>query len=83
MLGLPPFMDEPHMLGFETGALRLFVERGPAHGPVLDFRVDDREAAKTRLVAAGCRIVEEDPSVPRCYLTDPFGLTFNIEGRGT
>jgi predicted enzyme related to lactoylglutathione lyase len=71
------------MLGFETGALRLFVERGPAHGPVLDFRVDDREAAKTRLVAAGCRIVEEDPSVPRCYLTDPFGLTFNIEGRGT
>jgi predicted enzyme related to lactoylglutathione lyase len=81
VLGLTLFMDEPHMLGLESGALRLFVERGAAHGPVLDFLVDDLEAAKTRLTAAGCRVVEEDPAIPRCYLTDPFGLTFNIEGR--
>jgi hypothetical protein len=23
-------------------------------------------------------LVEEDPSIPRCYLRDPFGLVFNL-----
>jgi len=23
-------------------------------------------------------IVEENPNIPRCYLRDPFGLTFNL-----
>jgi hypothetical protein len=23
-------------------------------------------------------VIEEDPSVPRCYLRDPFGLVFNL-----
>jgi hypothetical protein len=31
------------------------------------------------LIAAGCDIAEEDPSVPRCYIRDPYGLVFNIE----
>jgi predicted enzyme related to lactoylglutathione lyase len=45
---------------------------------VLDFLVDDVQATKARLVAAGCRLDQEDASVPRVYLTDPFGLTFNL-----
>ena len=80
-MGFHLIMDEPGMLGLETGALRLYVEKAPASGPVLDFLVGDIEAAKARLLAAGCRIVEENPSVPRCYVRDPFGLTFNL-GRG-
>jgi len=82
VLGLPVFMDEPHMIGLEAGGIRLFVDKGPAFGPVLDFHVDDLKAAKAGLIAAGCRLDQEDPSIPRCYLTDPFGLTFNIEQRG-
>jgi catechol 2,3-dioxygenase-like lactoylglutathione lyase family enzyme len=81
VLGFDLFMDEPGMLGLETGALRLFVEKAPASGPVLDFLVDDIEAAKAALLAAGCAIVEEDPSVPRVYVRDPFGLTFNLGRR--
>jgi len=46
---------------------------------VFDFLVSDMQAAKTRLLAAGCTIVEENPSIPRCYIRDRFGLVFNIE----
>jgi catechol 2,3-dioxygenase-like lactoylglutathione lyase family enzyme len=66
------------MVGFDTGALVLYVEKGSEHGPVFDFITADVQAAKERLVAAGCSIVEENPSVPRCYLKDPFGLVFNL-----
>jgi hypothetical protein len=30
------------------------------------------------LLAAGCTLLEENPAVPRCYLRDPFGMTYNI-----
>jgi len=78
VLGLPVAYETPTMLGFETGAFRLYVEKGAAHGPVFEFLVADVATAKTRLLAAGCALVEEDPSVPRCYLRDPFGMTFNL-----
>jgi catechol 2,3-dioxygenase-like lactoylglutathione lyase family enzyme len=81
-LGLKPTMQREGMLGFETGAFQLFVEDGaPAHGPVFDMWVPSLEAAKEKLLAAGCTIQEEDPSIPRCYVRDPFGLVFNIEQR--
>jgi len=79
VLGLKKFLDGDSMAGFETGAFRLFVERGPKHGPVFDFLVPDLQAAKSALLAAGCAVIEEDPAVPRCYIRDPHGLTFNIE----
>ena len=80
VLGLAVFQRDA-MVGIETGAFRLFVEHGPAHGPVLEFLVDDLAARKAQLVAAGCTVMEEDPSVPRCYIRDPFGLVFNLSQR--
>jgi catechol 2,3-dioxygenase-like lactoylglutathione lyase family enzyme len=82
VLGLKRFQLGESMAGFETGALRLFVERGPRHGPVFDFLVPDMAAAKSALLAAGCAVIEEDPAVPRCYIRDPHGLVFNIEQSG-
>jgi catechol 2,3-dioxygenase-like lactoylglutathione lyase family enzyme len=78
VLELPIVYQEANMVGFETGAFRLYVERGADHGPVFEFLVPDVEVAKRQLLAAGCTIVEEDPSVPRCYIRDPFGLVFNL-----
>jgi catechol 2,3-dioxygenase-like lactoylglutathione lyase family enzyme len=79
VLGFPARRLSADMMGFDAGALRLFVEHGaPPHGPVLDFLVPDVAAARARLVAAGCTVIEEDPKLPRCYLRDPFGLVFNI-----
>lgn len=66
------------MVGFETGAFRLYVEAGEAHGPVFDFLVEDVRATRDQLISAGCVLVEEDLSLPRCYLRDPFGVVFNV-----
>ena|SRR5579863_874745 len=75
-------LERPGLVGFETGSFQLFVEKGtPPHGPVFDVLVPDLAAAKKGLTGAGCTIVEENPSVPRCYVRDPFGLVFNVEGK--
>lgn len=81
VLGLSVVSRRESMVGYETGSFRLYLERGPAYGPVFDFLVDDFAAAKARLLAAGCRVENEDPAVPRCYLRDPFGLVFNLAQR--
>ena len=81
VLGLLVTLRTEDVVGFETGALQLFVERGDALPVVLDFLVEDVQATKAVLVAAGCVIVEENPGIPRCYMRDPFGLLFNLGGR--
>jgi catechol 2,3-dioxygenase-like lactoylglutathione lyase family enzyme len=78
ILGLPMVSESAAMVGFETGSFRLYVEKGREHGPVFEFLVADVQAAKQELLAAGCTLVEEDPSLPRCYVKDPFGVVFNI-----
>jgi predicted enzyme related to lactoylglutathione lyase len=82
VLGLKKFYDTESMVGFETGAFKLYVERGAEHGPVFDFIVEDLQAAKLELLSNGCQVLEEDPAVPRCYIRDPHGLVFNIEQSG-
>ncbi len=81
VLGLPVSYRSDHLVGFETGSFCLYVERGEAHGPVFEFLVDDVRAARARLVASGCTVVEEDASVPRCYIRDPYGFVFNLRTR--
>jgi predicted enzyme related to lactoylglutathione lyase len=79
VLGFPNTERTKTIVGFETGAFCLYVERGKEHGPVFDFLVPDIQEAKRQLVAAGCTIIEENPAVPRCYIKDPYGLVFNVE----
>ena len=78
MLGVSPARHGDALVAFETGAFCLYVEKGPSHGPVFEFLVDDVQAEKRRLLDDGCSLVEEDASVPRCYLRDPYGLVFNL-----
>ena len=66
------------MVGFETGAFRLYVEAGQTHDPVFEYLVPDVQHARQTLLAAGCVVVEEDASLPRCYMRDPYGMTFNL-----
>jgi catechol 2,3-dioxygenase-like lactoylglutathione lyase family enzyme len=79
VLGLKIVQSSASIVGFDAGAFRLYVEKGSQHGPVFDFLVPDLQAAKQALLTAGCTLLEEDPSVPRCYICDPHGLVFNIE----
>jgi len=78
VLGLRVSYEAEQMVGFETGAFTLYVEAGKPHAPVFELLVPDVAAARSRLVAHGCVVVEEDPAVPRCYLRDPYGFTFNV-----
>jgi catechol 2,3-dioxygenase-like lactoylglutathione lyase family enzyme len=78
-LGFSVTQRSADLVEFQTGAFRLYVEKGNHPGPVFDFLVPDMEAAKTQLLAAGCMIIDENPAIPRCYIRDPFGLVFNIE----
>jgi predicted enzyme related to lactoylglutathione lyase len=78
VLGLPVTHESETLMGFEAGGFCLYVERGAEHGPVFEFLVPDVQSAKQRLVSSGCTVLEENASVPRCYIQDPFGLVFNI-----
>jgi catechol 2,3-dioxygenase-like lactoylglutathione lyase family enzyme len=78
VLGLPVSHRSESIVGFETGAFCLYVEKGKEHGPVFEFLVPDVQAVKRELVAAGCTVEEEDPSIPRCYIRDPYGVVFNL-----
>jgi hypothetical protein len=66
------------MVSLHGEHINLFLERGPALGPVLEVFVDSVEEAKTRLVKSGCEIVKDEPEFPRCYVRDPFGLIYNL-----
>jgi predicted enzyme related to lactoylglutathione lyase len=61
--------------------INLFIEEGPALGPVLEVTVDDVEKAKLRLVESGCKVVKDEPDFPRCYVRDPFGLIYNLTAK--
>ena len=78
VLGFAVIYRSESLVGFETGTFCLYVEKGSPLEPVLDFLTPDVKALRDRLLAAGCTLVEENSSTPRCYLRDPFGLIFNL-----
>jgi catechol 2,3-dioxygenase-like lactoylglutathione lyase family enzyme len=78
VLGLQLLEQSEGFAGFDAGAFHLFVAAGEAHGPVFEFLVPDLEAAKTRLMAAGCTVFEDDPTDPHLYMRDPHGLVYNL-----
>jgi len=80
VLGLATTMKSGKLVGFETGSFQLFVDgRSPLRtGSVFEFCVADVDKAKEALVTAGCSVIAEDASVPRCYIKDPHGLVFNL-----
>lgn len=77
-LGFEITDHNPKMIGLYGENINLFIEPGPALGPVLEVSVPSVEDAKLRLVKSGCRIVKDEPHVPRCYIQDPFGLIYNL-----
>jgi len=79
-LELPVTMRSDKLVGFETGSFQLFVDGRDLlrMAPVFEFGVADVDKAKQDLLAAGCAVVAEDASVPRCYIKDPHGLVFNL-----
>jgi predicted enzyme related to lactoylglutathione lyase len=77
-LGFAITDETPSMTSLHGEHINLFIERGPALGPVLEVTVDSVEEAKRRLVKNGCEIIKDEPDFPRCYVKDPFGLIYNL-----
>jgi len=69
---------ETPMLSLHGQHINFFIEKGPALGPVLEVTVEDVEKAKRHLVEQGCKIIKDEPKVPRVYIQDPYGLIYNL-----
>jgi hypothetical protein len=68
----------PHMISLHGQNINLFIERGPALGPVFEVTVKSVAEARLRLVKQGCKVVKDEPDFPRCYIQDSFGLIYNL-----
>jgi len=77
-LGFEITGESPQMMSLHGPKINLFIEQGPALGPVLEVHIGDVAEAKRRLVEHGCEIVKDEPEFPRCYVKDPFGLIYNL-----
>jgi catechol 2,3-dioxygenase-like lactoylglutathione lyase family enzyme len=77
-LGFEITDKNPNMVGLHGENINLFIEPGPALGPVLEVTVKSVKEAKANLTKMGCRIVKDEPHFPRCYVKDPNGLIFNL-----
>ena len=77
-LGFEITDNNPNMIGLHGNHINLFIEPGPALGPVLEVTVENVGEAKLRLTKCGCQIVKDEPDFPRCYIRDPFGLIYNL-----
>ncbi len=63
---------------FDTPPVRLFMDSGPAMGPIFELIVPDLEQARQELLAAGCTVLQWEGKGKTCYVRDPFGFTFNL-----
>ena len=66
-------------LVFKTGDSLFYVIYDPDRsGTVLEFCVDDLDAARDRLVSKSCRVIKWEGKGKDCYMQDPFGMIFNL-----
>jgi len=77
-LGFTVTAEDERMMSLHGPHINLFIEQGPALGPVLEVVVKDVGKTRRRLVENGCRVVKDEPEFPRCYIQDPFGLIYNL-----
>ncbi len=77
-LGFVVTDETPCLVSLRGEHISLFIEEGPALGPILEVFVGDVEATKAGLVRNGCTVVKDEPEFPRCYVKDPFGLIYNL-----
>ncbi len=77
-LGFEITDKNPKLIGLHGENINLFIEPGPALGPVLEVTVKNVTEAKARLQKKGCQVVKDEPEFPRVYIKDPNGLIYNL-----
>ncbi len=77
-LGFEITGETANMIDLRGENINLFIERGPALGPVLEVTVKNVTEARANLVEEGCQVVKDEPEFPRCYVKDPYGLIYDL-----
>jgi len=77
-LGFEITGETANMINLRGENINLFIERGPALGPVLEVTVKNVTEARAHLVKKGCQVVKDEPEFPRCYVKDPYGLIYDL-----
>jgi hypothetical protein len=77
-LGFAITGETPDLISLEGPNINLYIEHGPALGPILEVSVKDVREAKLRLTTNGCKVIKDEPEFPRCYVRDPHGLIYNL-----
>jgi hypothetical protein len=77
-LGFEITGQKSNLVSLHGKNINLFIERGPALGPVLEVNVKSVKEAKVRLKQKGCQVIKDEPDFPRCYVKDPNGLIYNL-----
>ena len=77
-LGFEITDKNPKMIGLHGENINLFIEPGPALGPVLEVTVKNVKEAKARLQKKGCQVIKDEPDFPRVYIKHPNGLIYNL-----
>ena len=78
VLGLEVVNQDPDGFELKAEPVRLFLDRGPHLGPIMEFLVPDVEKAKEELLHSGCQVVRWEGPGGCCYLRDPLGFVFNL-----
>jgi hypothetical protein len=70
--------ETPELVSLLGSNINLFIE--PVRRWVRFWRSQSKMSTRQRsgLVQAGCTIVKDEPTFPRCYVRDPFGLIYNL-----
>src|SRR5713101_2649868 len=77
-LGFEITGETANMIDLRGENINLFIERGPALGPVLEVTVKNVTEDRANLVEKGCQVVKDEPEFPRCYVKDPYGLIYDL-----
>ena len=77
-LGFEITGETPEMISLHGEHINLFIEPGTALGPLLGVTVRSVKDVKANLPKKGCKIIKDEPEVPRVYIKDPYGLIYNL-----
>ncbi|HEY2071436.1 MAG TPA: VOC family protein [Rhizomicrobium sp.] len=83
LLGFEITDETPEMVSLCGANINMFIERGPSLCPILEVMVPNVAEARAKLTANGALVIKDEPEVPRCYVQDPYGLTYNLRGTGS
>ncbi len=81
-LGFEITDETPDLISIAGKNINMYIERGPALGPVLEVTIGNVAEARERLIQNGCIVLKDEPEFPRCYVRDPYGLIYNLTSRG-